>query len=146
MSAKRDPNFPLGKVRIDGTNSTTSTVAISQSSTNNNVKLVANSGVDIGDVDVTSITPPSSVSYGRVTVTTSGTEVQGGSVAFTQGVTIRALTANTGLVVVGSNNSLTVSNGYQLAPGESIFIACNNLSLLWFDAAVNGEGVSYIGS
>lgn len=144
MTGKRALTFPIGKVGIDGTVTTTGTVTLG-AGTAAYGKLSANSGVDIGDVDVTSVSPPSSVKYGRITVTTSGTEVQGSSVALTQGVTLRALTANTGLIVVGGDASITTSNGYQLAPGESVFVPCSNLNQVWVDAVTNGEGLSYVG-
>lgn len=78
---------------------------------------------------------------GQITVTTAGTEVQGGNVALDNGVYIRALTGNTGVVYVGNDGAgaVTSSNGYQLDKGEMILIQVANLNALWFDAATNGD-------
>jgi hypothetical protein len=78
---------------------------------------------------------------GIITVTTAGTAVQGGNVPLTNGVYIRALSANTGLAYVGNDGAGDVSsaNGYSLLPGEPIPIQVANLNQLWFDTAVSGE-------
>ena len=95
---------------------------------------------------VSSITLPSTIIHGQKTVTTAGTEVAlTTSKSLKRGVTIKALVANSGLIFVGLN-PVTSSTGFQLAAGESIFIEIYNSSLIYIDAAVNGEGVSYIGS
>jgi hypothetical protein len=78
---------------------------------------------------------------GVITVTTAGTAVQGGDVALTNGVYIRALSTNTGLAYVGNDGAGDVSsaNGWNLLAGEMIVIQVANLSNLWFDTAVSGE-------
>jgi len=78
---------------------------------------------------------------GQITVTTAGTEVQGGDVALSNGVYVRALTGNTGVVYVGNDGAgaVTSSNGYQLDKGEMILVQVTNLNQLWFDAATNGD-------
>jgi len=59
-------------------------------------------------------------------------------------VTVKALRANTGLVYVGGAN---VSNliGFQLSPGETVSLDIDDLNKVYFDVAVNLEGVTYIG-
>jgi hypothetical protein len=124
-------------------------------------KLAANSGVDIGDVDVTSIAAgdnnignvdivsvpvPAAIYYGRKAVAAAGTdEALAASQALLSGVTVKALWANTGYIYVGAEG-VAAATGYQLGAGESIFIEVDNLAAVWLDAAVNGEGVSYIAS
>jgi hypothetical protein len=78
---------------------------------------------------------------GQITVTTAGTEVQGGNVALDNGVYIRALTGNTGVVYVGNDGAgaVSASTGYQLNKGEAVTIHVANLNQLWFDAATNGD-------
>jgi hypothetical protein len=78
---------------------------------------------------------------GQITVTTAGTEIQGGNIALDNGVYIRALTGNTGVVYVGNDGAgaVTSSNGYQLNKGEAVRIQVANLSELWFDSATNGD-------
>jgi hypothetical protein len=83
---------------------------------------------------------------GQITVTTAGTAVVGTSTAMYQGFYIRALSTNTGKVYVGNDgaNDVTSGNGYELSPGEDIYIECQNLAELYFDAATNGDKFCWI--
>jgi hypothetical protein len=78
---------------------------------------------------------------GQITVTTAGTEVQGPNVPLDNGVYIRALTGNAGVVYVGNDGAGATSSttGYQLDKGEAIMVQVANLNQLWFDAATNGD-------
>jgi len=109
-------------------------------------KLAANSGVDIGDVDVASIAVPAAVYNGVKAVTTATTrESLAASQAILSGVTIKALSANTGTVYVGGA-TVAAANGFPLLAGESVFLEVANLATVYLDVSVNGEGVSYIAS
>lgn len=83
---------------------------------------------------------------GQITVTTAGTAVQGSAVDLIGGVFIRALEGNTGNVYVGNDGAgdVTSSNGFELGPGDIIYIPVQNLSDLWFDAATNGDKFCWI--
>ena len=66
---------------------------------------------------VRSLTVPSTVQMsGQITVTTAGTEVQGPDISLPNGVYIKALAGNTGVMYVGNNGSGVVSSttGFQL--------------------------------
>jgi len=82
---------------------------------------------------------------GQKTVTTAGTRVALAASQAVQTVTIRALVGNTGLIYIGGS-SVASTNGVQLEPGDAITLAIANLATVYIDSAVNGEGVSYIGS
>ena len=89
---------------------------------------------------------PTTIIHGLKTVTTAGTEVAlTTSKMLKDGVTVKALAANTGTIYVGLN-PVTSLTGYPLAAGQSIYIKIHNSSLIYIDASVNGEGVAYIGS
>ena len=95
-------------------------------------------------VDVVTVTLPADVYHGQTDVTTAGTEVTlASSQAILSGVTIKAKSANTGLIYVGAN-PVTSSTGFELNAKESVFLEVANLTTVFVDAAVNGEGVSYI--
>lgn len=95
---------------------------------------------------ISSIVQPTTLIHGVKTVTTAGTEVALTTTKMLKsGVTIKALGANTGIIYVGLN-PVTSSTGFPLLAGESIFIEIHNPTLIYIDASVNGEGVSYIGS
>jgi len=83
---------------------------------------------------------------GQITVTTAGTAVQGTSTPNYTGFFIRALSGNTGNVYLGNDGAgdVTSANGYELAPGDQIYIEVPNLSDLWFDAATNGDKFSWL--
>ena len=83
---------------------------------------------------------------GQVTVTTAGTAVQGPNV--NGGIfSIAPAPANTGIVYFGADSSgldVSATTGYPLSPGESVIVAVDNLSYLWFDATVNGEKACWL--
>ena len=95
-------------------------------------------------VDVKEVDLPTTVYHGKTTVTTAGTEVTlASSQAIKSGVTIKALSGNTGLIFVGAN-PVTSTTGLELNAKESVFLEVANLTTVYIDSAVNGEGVTYI--
>jgi hypothetical protein len=85
---------------------------------------------------------------GQKTVTTAGTAVALSTGQVINGpIMVKALDTNTGIVALGNDgaNDVTVSNGIRLDAGEAVvFEFVGNLSTLWLDSTVNGEGVSWI--
>ena len=83
---------------------------------------------------------------GQITVTTAGTAVQGTATAKYYGFYIRALSTNTGKVYVGNDgaNDVTSGNGYELSAGDDIYVECQNLNELWFDAASDGDKFCWV--
>jgi hypothetical protein len=71
-----------------------------------------------------------------------------------RGVTITALSSNTGVVYVGGSNVSSSVYGKELKAGESVDIYVDheawktgesiNLSKIFLDVSVSGEGVSYL--
>lgn len=121
-----------GSLTVDGTVAVSSLPAL-PAGTNN-----------IGDVDVVSITLPTAIYNGQTSVTTAGTGVAlASSQAILSGVTIKAKSTNTGFIYVG-NSSVSSSNGFRLSAGDTIFVEVANLSTVYIDSSVSGEGVSYI--
>lgn len=107
-------------------------------------KLAANSGVDIGDVDVTSTVLPtvSSISNGSKDVTTAGTaEALAGSTACKK-IFICSKDTNTGKIFVGGSGVSSTSGAF-IYPGGSMTLEIANLSLVYIDSAVNGDGVQF---
>ena len=107
---------------------------VEQGSSGNLTSLVTN-GVNV--------LPYSIVGSGVQTVTTAGTRVALASTTAIKSVTVRAKSVNTGLIYVGSS-IVESSNGFQLSSGETVSIDIDNLSKVYIDSAVNGEGVSYV--
>jgi len=102
-------------------------------------------GTDEVNVNVensVSITSPTSVTSGKDTVAAAGTHEQMANVPC-KGVSIKALSTNTDMIYLGPDG-VAAATGYQLAAGESIDIAIDNLNRIYIDAAVTGEGVTYL--
>lgn len=83
-------------------------------------------------------------SSGQITVTTAGTAVQGTS-GVHGAIAVKALANNAGLVYIGNDaaGDVTSANGFELAPSEGVVIR-GSLDGFWFDAATNGDKLSWI--
>ena len=94
----------------------------------------------------TLISNPGTISTGKKTGTALAEEkVTIGSGALGVGVTVKAMSTNTGLVYLGIN-TVSSTTGFELSAGEQVFIPVNNLDVVYLDVAVTGEGVTYIGN
>lgn len=88
---------------------------------------------------------PGAIYGNKTTVTTPGTRVPlGSSQVLTEGVLLRGLDANTQLVYPGNATVSATTGGTRLAAKEPAFIRANNVNLIYLDAAVAGEGVTWI--
>jgi hypothetical protein len=83
------------------------------------------------------------VKNGRNLVTTAGTRVQLASSTVLNTITIKALTTNVGVIYVG-DSTVSSTNGYQLSAKETVTIAVTNANLVYLDASISGEGVTWI--
>jgi hypothetical protein len=98
-------------------------------------------------VQISGIEMPSTLRFGKVLVTTAGTEVplSGSPVTLYNGVTVRALSTNTQKIYIGSN-PVSSTDGFQLSAGQEAVIIIDNLNKVYIDADVSGEGITFIGS
>lgn len=87
---------------------------------------------------------PTTILNGNKNVTTAGTRVTLASSTSCKSVTIKAKVANTGTIYVG-DTSVSSSNGFALAAGETVSLDIANLNTVNLDASVSGEGVTYVG-
>jgi len=91
---------------------------------------------------IVNIAPYTIIGNGHTVVSTAGSAVQL-STGTIKTVTIRAYKSNTGLIYVGSA-SVSSSNGFELAPSETVSLDISSLGSIYLDADVNGNGVSYV--
>ncbi len=84
-------------------------------------------------------TPPSTILDGATTVTTAGTPVALGASTAIKSVLIQADPSNTGLIYVGNASSQSI----ELSASDIYTIDIDNLSKVYIDSSVNGEGVAY---
>lgn len=97
-------------------------------------------------VRVAALTLPSTVLNGQKAVTTAGTAVAlAATTPVLSVVMVKALAGNTGSIYVG-DSSVDSTNGYELAPGDSVPVSVDDLANLYIDSDEDGEGVSYVGS
>ena len=94
---------------------------------------------------------------GQVTVSTSGTAVQGPSTPTGRVFALKAHPSNTGVIWWGNDGAddVTEDNGFPLEAGEGCVVDLRairhgesdvnfeNLSAVWFDASKNGEIVCW---
>lgn len=100
--------------------------------------------VSIASTVTTSEAAPTTILNGNKNVTTAGTRVTLASSTSCKSVTIKAKVANTGTIYVG-DTSVSSSNGFALAAGETVSLDIANLNTVNLDASVSGEGVTYVG-
>lgn len=89
------------------------------------------------------INPGTIVGNGVTTVSTAGTRVALAASTSIKSVTVKASEANTGYIYVGSS-TVSAANGFELSARDVVSIDIDNLSKVYIDSSVNGEGVSYI--
>ena len=136
MAGKRAANFLIGKVVVDGTNSTASTVKISQSSTDNNVKTVSGSttavtGTVTTSASVTSVALAASV-YDvaeKTDLTTSAFQLA--SNANTYGTRVTNTSSNGNVLYVGSSSVTNTRFIRRIFAGESGWFEVSNSNLLY---------------
>lgn len=86
------------------------------------------------------------IGQGVTTVTTAGTDVVLSTYTLAKWVSIQAQTDNSGYIAVGGagvDATISTGTGILLAAGESITFPVDNLSDVYIDSTVNGEGVRY---
>ena len=84
---------------------------------------------------------------GQITVTTAGTAVQGPTAPMGSKFALKADPDNTGAVYVGNvAGDVSDANGFPLEAQDAHVVVrvSNNLSELWFDAAVDGEKICWL--
>lgn len=81
---------------------------------------------------------------GQQTVSTAGTaeSLQQQSVPKGAQVAIKALSGNNGTVYVGGSN-VSSSNGFELAPKETLTYSASEVSNIYVDADTAGDGVCW---
>ena len=104
-------------------------------------------GVD--DADVSSSNPmpilfnPASAFAGTGQTTVGTLSVQLTTKTALRGVIIKAMAGNVGKIYVGSDNSVLISNGFELIPGDAVCLPVNNLNLVWCISDAVSQNVSW---
>lgn len=139
------PNVTLGAALPSGSNNI-GTVDIGSTPLAGLTGALASNGSD--EVRVTQVGgPPTDLHAGQKTVSTSGTPeaLVGTSQPLAEGVEVKALASNSGAAYVQPQGA-GAGDGFELAAGESVALAVDDLQKVYVDVDTDGEGVSYIGS
>jgi hypothetical protein len=151
------------KVNFDATGNTLTAILIdsiiAQYSVSMNVDSLSVSGTglatsakqDTGNTSLSNIDTntalPTGISHGNKTVTTAGTDVAlVGSSTPCKRVTIQALTSNSGKIAIGGSGvdaTIPTGTGILLSAGESYSFDIDNLTDVYIDSTVSGEGVRF---
>lgn len=83
------------------------------------------------------------VSVGQVSVGAAAVQLTATAAKLAWGVTVRALTANSGKIYVGTSNAVTTSNGFELAAGEQHTFHALDPSTLWLIASASSQAVCF---
>lgn len=111
--------------------------------TNGIGKLTANSGVDIGDVDVTSAVSGTLDHGSNRDIDTSAEQITSTSFACKFGVTLRAALTNPGALWIGNSdvtaNTTDATDGIPLYPGDSLFMPVTNSNIPYAIGSANNN-------
>lgn len=93
----------------------------------------------------------SALSTGRTVVTTSGTPVNLSSITipFGKSIIIKALKTNSGQIRLADSSAeadvdLGANDSFSLFAQESVELLLTNANIIWIDATVNGEGITFV--
>lgn len=87
---------------------------------------------------------PSGATYGRLSITNaSATQLSSGFTCYS-GVNLKSASYNTDIVYVG-NSALTTS-GYELDPGEQLFVDVGNANVIYLRAKSSSQTISFTAS
>lgn len=111
-------------------------------------KLSANSGVDIGDVDVTSSVASSFDHGSNRDIDTSAEQITSSSVTAKFGVLLKASDSNTGIIYVGNSDvtagTTDATDGFPLAAGDSVLLKVNNANIPYAIGSANNQVIYWM--
>ncbi|MEH6943924.1 hypothetical protein [Bacillus sp. JJ722] len=108
----------------------------------NGVWTSARADTDNKPITDVSLKGSSKLKVGRASVATAGTRVQLPNIPCKE-VTITGLKANKGTIFAG-DETVSSQTGIELDAKDSFTFVVSNVNLVYIDAAVSGEGVTYV--
>lgn len=112
-------------------------------------KLSANSGVDIGDVDVTSSVSATLDHGSNLDIDTTAEQITTTSFSAKFGITLKADITNTGIVYIGNSDvtagTTAATDGFPLSAGETLTLEVNNSNIPYAIASAVNQKLYWIG-
>lgn len=137
-----------GALRVELPTNGTGTVGLN-AGTNAIGKLSANSGVDIGDVDVTSAVSSTLDHGSNLDIDTSAEQITSTSFACKFGVTLKADITNTGIIYIGNSDvtagTTAATDGFPLSAGETLTLEVTNANIPYAIASANNQKIYWVG-
>ena len=94
-------------------------------------------------VTLSQINQPTGITAGIFYVTSTSKQLPHHGMS--SGVNIRATSNNTAAIYIGAGFTIG-TDGYPMSAGESLFIECNNLNLLYAIGGATGQSLNYLAS
>lgn len=115
---------------------------------NNGPYLKVNSDGSINALVTQTLPIPGTIYNGQVLVPTAGTATQLPNHILKMGMIIQALSENSASIFIGDSDVTNIgpTGGLELQPGQALSIVIDNTNLVWVNATVNDDGVSFVGS
>lgn len=87
--------------------------------------------------------------YSKTQINPSGVLLSPYNIATALGVQVKAYSLNTGNIYIGQSsgvtaNSTEATDGYELTPGEGVFLPVSNPNLLWVIGSASGQKAFYV--
>jgi hypothetical protein len=87
--------------------------------------------------------------YSKTQINPSGVLLSQYSIATVLGVQVKAYSLNSGNIYIGQSsgvtaNSTEATDGYELTPGEGVFLPVSNTDLLYVIASASGQKAFYV--
>lgn len=141
-----------GSLRVQGfTGAYPFTVAVSGTAAINDTNIVNGITAIYAKVDdiydalsVFGLVRPSGVTAGIRTLTTASVQLNSGFTCYA-GINLKASSTNTDIIYVGDSN-LATNLGYNLDPGEQLFLNVGNLNVVYVRAKTSTQSISYFAS
>lgn len=85
-------------------------------------------------------------SYGvnQVAVGTAAVQLDSAGFSDVEGVVLKAMSTNSGIVYFGQTSSVTAGNGYELTAGQSLLIPVDNADQIWVIGSATNQKVCYM--
>lgn len=90
---------------------------------------------------------PTAFTNGRVSVTTTQSQMNSAGYTCSAGVNIKSISTNTDFVYIGNTSGfIGGSSGYALDPGENVFLDIVNTNKIWLQSASGTQVITFMAS
>ena len=93
------------------------------------------------------VTRPSSFKNGRVSASTTASQLDASGFSASSGVNLKALSTNTDFIYIGNTGPFTGSSvGFAMDPGDNVFLNIANTNKIWVQSNSGTQVITYLAS